>query len=50
MTYDVNTEEELLNKLGKHKTGRGCLYIKSLTDLDMDVLKQFIEKSDRWQR
>jgi len=50
MTYDVNTEEELLNKLGKHKTGRGFLYIKSLTDLDMDVLKQLIEKSDRWQR
>ncbi len=50
MTYDVNTEEELLSKLGKHKTGRGCLYIKSLADVDMDILKQLIEKSDRWQR
>ena len=50
MTYDINTEVELLEKLGKHKTGRGCLYIKRLEDVDMGVLKQLITKSDRWQR
>ena len=50
MMYDVNTEETLLSKLGKYKTGKGCLYIKSLADVDMDVLKQLIQKSDRWQR
>lgn len=46
MTFDVNKEVELLNKLGKHKTGRGCLYIKSLADVEMSVLKQFITKSN----
>lgn len=50
MTYDINTETALLSKLGKHKTGRGCLYIKSLADVDMDILKQLIKKSDQWKR
>lgn len=50
MTYDINTEIELLNKLGKHKTGRGCLYIKSLADVDIEIIKQLIKKSNGWQR
>ncbi len=36
-------QEELLSRLGKHKTGNICLYINKLTDVDMDVLKQIIE-------
>ncbi len=36
-----------LGKLGKHKTGKGCLYIKSLNDVDISVLKRIIEKSYR---
>ena len=47
--YDINTEQALLDKLGKHRTGKGCLYIKSLADVDMDILKQLIAKSDRWK-
>ncbi|MCP4870302.1 MAG: DUF1801 domain-containing protein [Proteobacteria bacterium] len=34
--------QELLGKLGKHKTGASCLYIKRLSDIDEDVLKQLI--------
>jgi len=37
--------EELLSKLGKHKTGKGCLYIKRLSDVDEEVLRKMIEKS-----
>jgi hypothetical protein len=37
--------ETLLNKLGKHKAGKGCLYVKKLEDINMDVLKTLIEKS-----
>lgn len=48
LMYDVNQEEELLSKLGKHRTGKGCLYIKSLADVDIEVLKKLISKSDRW--
>jgi len=45
LTYEISKEEELLTKLGKSKTGKGCLYIKKLEDVDIDVLKQIISKS-----
>jgi hypothetical protein len=32
----------LLVKLGKHTTGKGCLYIKKLSDIDQKVLEQLI--------
>ncbi len=38
-------KEKLLEKLGKHKTGKGCLYINKLEDVDMDVLKEMIQHS-----
>ena len=47
--YDINSEAELLNRLGPHKTGKGCLYIKNLADVDLKVLEKLIEKSDKWQ-
>ena len=34
-----------LSKLGKHTTGKGCLYIKSISDIDIDVLKKILMKS-----
>lgn len=34
-----------LKKLGKHKTGVGCLYINKLEDIDLKVLKGMIEAS-----
>lgn len=37
----------LLKKLGKHKLGKSCLYIKKLDDIDRDVLQQMIEDSFR---
>ena len=38
---------EELAKLGKHTTGKGCLYIKSLEDVDVGVLKKALAKSYR---
>ena len=35
----------LMKKLGKHKTGKSCLYVKSLDDVDTDVLRELIERS-----
>jgi hypothetical protein len=35
----------LLAKLGKHTTGKGCLYIKKLADVDQTVLKALVAKS-----
>jgi hypothetical protein len=37
--------EALLAKLGKHTTGKGCTYIKRLTDVDLKVLETLIVKS-----
>lgn len=36
---------ELLSRLGKHTTGKGCLYIKRMSDINADVLKELIETS-----
>ncbi len=37
--------DDLLKKLGKHITGKGCLYIKRLDDVDLPTLKSLIEES-----
>jgi hypothetical protein len=37
--------QDLLKKLGKHKTGMGCLYINKLSDVDIEVLKELITRS-----
>jgi hypothetical protein len=36
---------ELLDKLGKHKTSKGCLYINKLADVDMAVLEKLVAAS-----
>lgn len=36
---------ELMTKLGKHTTGKGCLYINKLDDLDMGVLEDLVQAS-----
>jgi hypothetical protein len=37
--------EALLARLGKHTAGKGCLYIKKLSDVDQKVLERLIVKS-----
>ena len=41
----LDSYTDLLQKLGKHKTGGGCLYIKTLQDVDTKVLKAIIQQS-----
>jgi hypothetical protein len=36
---------DLLAKLGKHKLGKGCLYINKIADVDLTVLKELLERS-----
>jgi hypothetical protein len=36
---------EMLKKLGKHKTGVGCLYINKLADVDVKVLKELLKEA-----
>lgn len=37
--------KELMGKLGKFKTGKGCLYINKLDDVDLNVLEELISNS-----
>jgi hypothetical protein len=37
--------DELMKKLGKYKTGKSCLYVKSLADIDLATLKTLIQQS-----
>ena len=37
--------DALMSKLGKHKTGKSCLYIKRLADVDVAVLQELISAS-----
>jgi Domain of unknown function (DU1801) len=41
----LDTQEQLLQGLGKFKTGKGCLYIKKLEDIDMTALEKLITTS-----
>jgi len=41
----AETHGDLLKKLGKHKIGKGCLYIKKLDDIDTAVLEKIVARS-----
>jgi uncharacterized protein DUF1801 len=36
---------DVMKRLGKYKTGKSCLYIKRLADVDLDVLKELVTRS-----
>ena len=40
----------LLKKLGKHKTGKSCLYINKLSDVDQDVLREIVTRGVKYMR
>lgn len=40
-----NDDQALLDRLGKHTTGKGCLYIKKLDDVDRQVLQDMVVNS-----
>ena len=42
LTMNIKEHADVLKKLGKHKTGVGCLYINRLEDIDIKVLKGII--------
>src|SRR5688572_25763002 len=45
LATEFNKKEELLEQLGKHKTGAGCLYVKKLDDIKLPILKKLITNS-----
>lgn len=49
LNYDISKETELLSQLGKHKCGKGCLYINNLQDINIPILSRLIGKSKNAQ-
>jgi hypothetical protein len=43
--YGLGGSKALLPKLGKHTTGKGCVYIKKLADVDQKVLETMAAKA-----
>jgi len=45
LSSELPGREVLLKKLGKHKSGRACVYVKRLADVDLGVLEELIRRS-----
>ncbi len=43
LAVDIQSHADALKKLGKHKTGSGCLYINKLEDINVKVLEELIK-------
>ncbi|MGE6377120.1 DUF1801 domain-containing protein [Peribacillus muralis] len=49
-SVDDKQKEELLQSFGKHTAGKGCVYINKVADIEIDVLKDFINQSVKFLR
>ena len=45
LSANFEKRDELLKKFGKHTTGKGCVYIKQLADVDIEILKKIVSAS-----
>ena len=45
LMHGLEKETTLLSKLGKHKIGKGCLYIKKLSDIDINILNELMNNT-----
>jgi hypothetical protein len=45
VTAGFDLYDDLLTRLGRHRTGKSCLYVKRLADVDLTVLEELLEAS-----
>ncbi|WP_188204999.1 DUF1801 domain-containing protein [Desemzia incerta] len=45
LAYESEEREKMLENFGKHTTGKACIYVNKLADIDTQVLKKLIEQS-----
>lgn len=45
VTLEENQRDERLKDLGKHSSGKSCVYINKVADIDRDVLRKMIQES-----
>ncbi|HLV26167.1 MAG TPA: DUF1801 domain-containing protein [Gemmatimonadales bacterium] len=48
LTCEEAARDRLLERLGKHRMGKGCLYFRKLSDLDMSVLEELVVESAKY--
>ncbi len=44
LTAGVEEDRALLARLGKHRLGKGCLYLRQLSDADREILRQLVAR------
>jgi len=50
LSSEFDEREALLKKFGKHKTGKGCIYIQKLEDIDTSVLAKMVKKTIEYRK
>ena len=45
LSQNFEGREELLKKFGKHKTSLACIYLKTIEDIDIGILKEMVSRS-----
>ena len=45
LSCEVEARAALLAQLGRHKMGKGCLYVRTLADIDLAILEQLLRQS-----
>lgn len=45
LSPEFEDKDTLLTQLGKHTTGKSCIYVNKLADINLNVLKEMLEKS-----
>jgi hypothetical protein len=49
-SMEPDKREDMLQRLGKYKSSKGCIYIKKLTDVNLDVVREIIDESVKVSR
>lgn len=47
LTGELSEYEDVLQRLGSHRTGKGCVYVKRVGDVDEQALRALVERSYR---
>ena len=50
LASNFGEKEKLLSDFGKHKTGKGCIYIQKLEDIDPDILIKMVDNSIKYYK
>lgn len=45
LTYGFEQDTDLMAQLGKHSSGKACLYVKRLSDVNLDTLRELVRRS-----